>query len=130
MVPGKYDITIYRGSTFEIGIGAENSVGVAIDFAAVYDSMRLQIRPSWSKKQSATPPGALLELTTANGGIVVATTLITLYITAAATAALTFNEGQYDLELIIDAATGPPAVAQKVHKLLSGFVKVVGEVTV
>lgn len=128
MVPGDYDITIYRGSTFELAIGAANAAGVATDFAADYDGARLQIRAAWLKKQPA-PKTPLLELTTANGGIIFDTTTLTLYLSAAATAALTFNGGRYDLELVVDAVVSPAAVEQ-VDKLLTGLVKVTGEVTI
>ena len=125
MVPGKYDITIYRGGTFEIVIESESAQGVATDFAATYDSARLQVRPAWNKKLGTNPPAALLELTTANGGIVVATTTLTLYISAADTAALTFNEGRYDLELVVTTAG-----VIRVDKILTGLVSVTGEITV
>jgi hypothetical protein len=128
MVPGNYDITIYRGGTFSVGINAENAAGVAIDFST-YDSVRMQIRPAWIKKHGNSPMVPLLELTTDNGGIEVVTTTLTMFISAADTAALTFNEGRYDLELVTDAVVGPPVVAEVVDKILVGLVKVTGEIT-
>jgi len=68
-------------------------------------------------------------LTTDNGGIEVVTTTLTMFISAADTAALTFNEGRYDLELVTDALVGPPVVAEVVDKILVGLVKVTGEIT-
>ena len=132
MVPGNYDITIYRGGTFEISVEAENAVGVSTDFAATYDSARLQVRPAWNKKLS-TNPAALLELTTANGGILIESatpTTLTLYISAADTAALLFDEGRYDLELVVAAVVSPTPAVEKVDKILTGKVSVTGEITV
>jgi len=129
MVPGNYDITIYRGGTFEIGVEAENAAGVGTDFEVTYDSIRMQIRPAWVKKQVASPSTPLLELTTANGGISIDGTTITLFISAADTTALAFNEGRYDLELVKDATLDPVAV-ERVDKILTGLVKVTGEITV
>lgn len=129
MVPGNYDITIYRGGTFEIGVEAENAAGVGTDFEVTYDSIRMQIRPAWVKKQVASPSSPLLELTTANGGISIDGTTITLFISAADTTALAFNEGRYDLELVKDATLDPVAV-ERVDKILTGLVKVTGEITV
>lgn len=127
MVPGKYDITIYRGGTFEINIESTNTLDVDLDFEDVYDSIRLHIRPAWVKRPSSNAP--LLELTTANGGITIDGTILTLHISAAATAAIAFDEGKYDLELVIAATTDPVAV-EKVDKLLYGSVTIIGEKTI
>ena len=66
---------------------------------------------------------ALIELTTENGGITLnnTTKTITLLVTAAATAALDFLSGVYDLEMI--ASTG------EVSGILKGSITVEGEVT-
>jgi len=125
MVPGKYDITIHRGGTWSITVEAKNAHDVAVDFDTTYDHMRMQIRPAW--KQTPIPTGQpLLSLTTANGRITTQSsgTQIVLTISAADTAKLDFNAGQYELELVTD---GDPEV---VDKLLYGSVNVTGEITV
>lgn len=77
---------------------------------------RLQIR------KSLNAPDVLLELTTENGGISINPTAftITLNISATATAALTWNEGVYELEMVKD-----PLVVS----LVKGVVRVVRETT-
>lgn len=133
MVPGKYDITIYRGSTWTITINAENAQGIDIDFATSYvdnpgaglGDIRMQIRPIW--ETGPIPEGdALLELTIANARIVLEGANLNLVLTlnAADTAALTFNTGKYELELV----TGDTVPV--VDKLLYGDVTVTGEITI
>lgn len=133
MIPGKYDITIYRGSTWTITISAENAAEVATNFNTAYidnpsadsGTIRMQIRPIY--ETGAIPVGtALLELTIANSRIAVAEDGLTLTLTidAATTAALKFNEGKYELELV----TG--ATVPVVDKLIYGDVVVTGEITI
>lgn len=78
---------------------------------------RMQVR------DKVTSDTVLLELTTENGGIIVNTSLktITLVITATATAAFTFTQGVYSLEL--------QNVAGEVFPFTTGNVSVVKEVT-
>lgn len=133
MVPGKYDITIYRGSTWSITINAENAAGIDIDFATSYvdnpsadlGTIRMQIRPIWDNVPVPTG-AALLELTIANARITLTGSNLNLVLTldAATTAALAFNSGKYDLELVTGAST--PVV----DKLLYGDVTVTGEITI
>jgi len=128
MVPGKYNIEIYRGGTYSTGITAktrENGVSVVFDG---YTSMRMQIRPPWSYTLGAVRPAPLLELSTVNGGLSITPNGLGIVITIAAsvTAALPFSEGVYDLELIIEEAGKEDVV----DKLLFGSVKVMDEVTV
>ena len=128
MIPGKYDLTIYRGATFGITFEAKDASLVSVDFDAVYDDFRVVMRPPWVKGIPSTT-AALKTLTLANGGIVLqgSNLQILLTMTAAETAALTFSEGIYELELIKDA-TANPAVAEIIDKLVYGSVTVVGEV--
>lgn len=115
MTPGKYNIVIWRGGTWSIGITSED-----IDFTD-YTSFRMQIRPPWVK--SSPTQSALLELTSANGRIVLedGNSILRLTIPAVNTAALTFDEGAYELELVN---------GDVVDKLLYGAVTVKGELTV
>ena len=55
MTPGKYDIIIFRGSTWSVSLEAE-----AIDFSD-YDEVRMQIRPPWIKGLPIKPPLLLLD---------------------------------------------------------------------
>lgn len=122
MVPGKYDITFVRGGTYNTGITANNDNGSPIAFNA-YTSMRMQIRPPWSFITGGVVPAPLFELTTDNGRLVVDADGegFSIKVSAADTATLSFTEGQYDLELVLEDV---------VDKLLYGKVSVMGEVTV
>jgi hypothetical protein len=125
MIPGKYDIKIHRGGTWSIAIEAQNAQDVGTNFDTAYDRMRMQIRPAW--RQNPIPTGQpLLSLTTENGRITTQNsgTQIVLTISAADTAKLDFNAGQYELELVKD---GDPEI---VDKILYGSVQVTGEITV
>jgi len=133
MVPGKYDITIYRGSTWTITVTAKNAADVDIDFATSYvdipsaglGDIRMQIRPIWNN--DPIPSGeALLELTLANARIALAGSNLNIVLTldAETTAALEFNTGKYELELVTGDTTSV------VDKLLYGDVTVTGEITI
>lgn len=119
MTPGKYDITIFRGSTWFVSLEAE-----AIDFSD-YDEIRMQIRPPWIKGLPIKPP--LLLLDQDNGRITLSEDKINLTISAADTAGLYFDEGIYDLELVKHETADAVEV---VDKLIYGSVQVKGEVTV
>lgn len=125
MIPGKYDIDIWRGGTWSIGLNATN-----VDFAS-YDSIRMQVKPPWIKSTSTKP--ALLELTLDNGRVTIEDSDLTLRLTVSAddTSKLVFDEGVYDLELVkdINLSADPPIPVQIVDKLLYGSVQVHGEVT-
>lgn len=117
MIPGKYKIEMWRGSTWSINI-QQNT----LDFTS-YDEIRMQIRPSFIK---GTPTrSALLELTLDNGRISLENGNQTLKLTVSATDTqnLTFDEGVYDLELV-NYTEGT------VDKLLYGPVEIHGEYTV
>lgn len=102
------------------GFGTYTSGGILrynlpVDLAGY--TARMQVRASQSDAV------ILLELTTANGGIVIDNILktITITITATATAAFTFTGGVYDLEMV-----APGGV---VTRLLEGSVVIGEEVT-
>ncbi len=113
--PGKYDITLYRGSTYRTTLTWKDQNETAINLTGW--TARLQMRPSIP---SDTP---FLTLTTENGGITLggAAGTIELYISHTATAALTNEIGSYDLEMI--AGNGD------VPRLLMGRVLVDPDVT-
>lgn len=90
----KYDLVMVQGATFEKAFEWKDASKIAINLTGY--TARLQIR---SDTDSST---TLLELTTENGRITLndpTTGVIQLYVSAADTAALTFNTGVYDLEL-------------------------------
>lgn len=90
----KLDLVMVQGATFEKAFEWKDSSKVPISLVGY--TARLQIR---SDTDSST---TLLELTTENGRITLndpTTGVIQLYVSAADTAALTFNTGVYDLEL-------------------------------
>ena len=122
MMPGKYDINIFRGSTWSITLEV-----AGIDFSK-YDLVRMQIRPPWVKGFPRKKP--LIELTLDNNRIRFEDNYekVVLYISATDTTKLSFNEGAYDLEFIIHA--NPGVTEEVVDKLIYGSVFVKGEKTV
>lgn len=119
MVPGKYNITIYRGSRWSINVAASDGV-TSMDLAATYVDIKLQIRPAWTNKPSDVQGDPLFEMSLANGRIVTTETGLTLSISAADTADLPFNSGVYELEMTTDDG--------EVDKLLQGTVTVTREI--
>ncbi len=116
MDPANYDFSIYQGTTFERLMTYKDGAGVVINLSGY--SARMKIRKTWGA-------AVLLELTSgANGGIVLAATSpnITVTITPALTAPLSFEYAVYDLE--IESPSG------KVDRLLQGRVALNKEVTV
>ncbi len=127
MVPGKFDIKIYRGSTYDTQITAKSEDGSAMDFGA-YDSMRMQVRTPGSSLLGADRPDPLMELTTGNGMLVVAGDDLSfrIVIDSVTSADLPFSEGEYDIELV-KLDPGNPDI---VDKILYGGVFLLGEVTI
>ena len=127
MIPGKYDIVMWRGSTWEISLSADG-----LDFS-IYDEIRMQVRPPWTGGKPVSQPPLLL-LDKSNGRIVVADDgqTLTLAISAADAQALTFDRGIYDLELAqnADLTANPPIPERVVHKLIYGTVTIKSEVTI
>jgi len=111
--PGRYNITVYKGTTFTLSpvwkIG-----GYVVNLTGY--SAKMQVR-------AATDASVLVELSTANGKIVIDAGLgkLTLTLTAAQTAALTSGKYFYDLNL-----TAPDAT---VTKILEGVFLVNDSVT-
>ena len=126
MIPGKYNIDIWRGGTWSVPLQQE-----VLDFSE-YDEIRMQIRPPFIKGIPIKPP--LLELTLTNGRITLEdeNKTIRLTISAANTQTLTFDEGVYDLELVKHKNLGatPQIPEEIVDKLLYGSVTIHGEQTV
>ena len=112
---GQVDIEINQGATFDVTVTYKDSNLVVIDLTDY--TARMQV------KQKKSDTSATIDLTTANGGIVLGDALgtIQIVITAAVTAALTITRGVYDLELI--------SAAGVVTRLMEGKVTVSTEVT-
>jgi hypothetical protein len=90
----KFDLVMVQGATFEKSFEYKDSSKTSINLTGY--TARLQVR---SDTDSST---TLIDLTTENNRITLndpTTGVIQLYISAADTAALTFNTGVYDLEL-------------------------------
>lgn len=120
----KLDLTIDKGSTFrhKLKWQTRDSLGVITDVDLTGFTAAMKIR-----LKRTDPDPALIELTTANGGIVLEaggeTGRIDLYISHTTTAAIDWSTGVYDLELTDAGGTGD------VKRLVQGRVAVDQEVT-
>ena len=125
MVPGKYNITIYRGATWSIGINAKDSLGGNMTFGD-YDDIRLQVGKSWIKKTDSV---SLLTMNFANSRVTLtnADTTVVLTLTAEDTASLNFHEGIYEFELVKNATA---STAMIVDRMLYGTIKVANETVI
>ena len=101
MVPGYYDMTIYRGGTFEIDFSAKDDDG-DISFAETYNKAELVIYEAWFTTVDPTPPVPLYTLSTEDGTIVIAGTIVRVHLPAAITLGLPLVSGVYRMRLIVD----------------------------
>lgn len=118
-MPGKLNLKINRGETFRHLLKWQDANEAPIDLTGY--SARMHVR------SSVDAPTTLLELTTANNKISFPNAdqgEILLHLTAAETAALTWDTGVYDLELVIVIA-----LVEEVTRLVEGKVTVTKEVT-
>lgn len=113
--PGKYNITIIEGATFDLTLTWKNPDDSPVDLTGY--TARLQVRPN--AKDTGTP---LLEMTTENGRITLGDELgtIQLQLSAATVTNLAWKSGAYDLEMVSGVI---------VTRLLEGKVTVSQEVT-
>lgn len=113
--PAKHKLLIIQGATFRDRLVWMNPDKTPIDLTGC--TARMQVRAEIES------PTVLLELTTANGGITVdgPAGQLTLYLTPAATAAIAWQSGVWDLEL--EHPNGD------VTRLVQGTVSVKPEVT-
>lgn len=93
MAAAKYTLKIEQGATFEKTLNWKNPDGTPVDLTGC--TARMHVRTKIGA------PDKLLDLTTANGGIVLGGTAGTVQIvlTAAQTEALTWTTAVYDLEV-------------------------------
>lgn len=112
----RLDLVIEQGATFNVTMTWKDSTGTAV---AGLDNWSARMYLKTSKSESST----VLELTTANGGVVLGDNPgeVKLFISDSDTAAMTDVAGVYDLELI-----SPSSV---VTRLLAGKWKLDTEVT-
>ena len=115
MLAGKYNMVCDQGSTFQRVLEIKDADGTAFELTGY--TARMQIRRDLDSTSS------LMELTTANGRIVISGVLgvITITLTPELTATLT-RSGVYDLE-IVKTATGA------VHKVVRGEFRLEKEIT-
>lgn len=127
MIPGRYDMTIYKGGTFTTTFSSKNALDVPLNFRDTYDEIRMQIRPTWAKIPYTG--SSLMDLTEANGRVIIAVDGLSLIlnIDAADTEVIEFNDGKYGLELVKYATVDPVAV-EIVDKFMFGLVAVIDEV--
>ena len=113
-----YDFEIEQGTTLNKQMVWKDSTGAPVDLSGY--TARMQMRPSVSSDT------VLLNLTTENGGITLGGTAgtIDLYVGATATAAITWEGGVFDLEII-----HPGALPDDVTRIAQGAVSVSPEVT-
>lgn len=117
--PAKLKFTIYQGATFRKRLRwSDKATGTPIDLTGC--TARMQVRAETSA------PAVLLDLTTENGGITLggAAGTIDLYVGATATAAINWEGGVFDLEII-----HPGALPDDVTRIAQGTVSVSPEVT-
>jgi hypothetical protein len=125
MSAGKYNFTIEQGATYTVEIQYKDSNNDPIDLTGY--SGRMQIRPAIGStttylclSSSLQSDGTGLNFSGSAGINPPASGTIGIYISAATSSALTFNEGVYDLEI---------ASGSFVARLLQGNVQLSKEVT-
>ncbi len=101
MVPGKYNMTVFRGGTFDISISATDDNG-DINFGQTYTSAKMCIYRAWLNNLDEDLDNCLYELNTTNGMLIITNTVIHIHIPALVTPALPFDSGVYLLKLIVD----------------------------
>ena len=119
-MPGKLNLKIYKGETFRHTLKWQDASELPINLTGY--TARLHVR------KKIDDVATVLELTTENGGISfnnpATDGVIKLHIKAVDTAALTWSDGVYDLELVIVVDT-----IEEVTRLVEGKITVYKEVT-
>jgi hypothetical protein len=125
MSAGKYNFTIEQGATYTVEIQYKDANNNPIDLTGY--SGRMQIRPAIGStttylclSSSLQSDGTGLNFSGSAGINPPISGTIGIYISAASSSALTFNEGVYDLEI---------ASGSFVARLLQGNVQLSKEVT-
>jgi hypothetical protein len=129
MSAGRYSFIIEQGATFTLEFQYKNSDGTPINLSGY--GARMHIRPAVSSStlyialsSSLQSDGTGLNLSGSSGLKPPSSGSIGVYISAASSSALSFDEGVYDLE-IFNEVNG----VETVTRLLEGKVKLSKEVT-
>lgn len=120
MSAGRYDLSIEQGATFTLPISYKDSNDAVINLSSGYTA-RMRIKESHggtllASTESGDSTGATISIALAASG-----NNVTISMTAANTAALSFDNAVYDVELV---------AGDVVDRLLEGRVKLKKEVTV
>ena len=125
MAAGRYIFTIEQGATYQIELKYKDGAGVPISLADY--AARMQIRYTKESEtvllnlsSSLQPDGTGINMSGSNGMTPVQSGSLGLYISAATSSLLDFNEALYDLEIYSGSY---------VTRLLEGRVKLSKEVT-
>jgi hypothetical protein len=125
MAAGKYNIIIEQGATYDVEIQYKDSNNESIDLTGY--TGRMQLRPSIGSTSSyiclsstLQPDGTGLNFSGSNGSKPPSSGSIGIYISAASSSLLTFNQAVYDLEI---------QSGSFVTRLLQGNVQLSKEVT-
>ena len=125
MAAGKYNIVIEQGATYDVTVEYKDSNNNPIDLTGY--SGRMQIRPSIGSptaylclSSSYNADGTGLNFSGSDGATPPTSGSIRIYISAATSSMLTFDQAVYDLEI---------ASGSYVARLLQGNVKLSKEVT-
>jgi hypothetical protein len=125
MAAGKYNIIIEQGATYNVEIQYKDSNNSPIDLTGY--SGRMQLRPSVGSptaylclSSSLQPDGTGLNFSGSNGTTPTLSGSIGIYISAASSSLLTFNQAVYDLEIQSGSV---------VTRLIQGNVQLSREVT-
>jgi len=129
MAAGNYSFTIEQGATTDFEITYQDSSNTPVDLTGY--TARMQIRPNVGSdtvlltlSSSLDACGTGLNLSGSNGTTPLSSGSIGVFISAASSSLLDFDNGQYDLE--IASGSGNCAV---VTRLLKGNVKLSKEIT-
>ena len=98
MIPGKYNIEIQKGSTWEVTLTAQNSAGNDVQFNT-YQQAVMEVYPPWLKV--ATGQSGIYKLSTYNNRIAISSTSLKLTLTAHETNTIPFTNGSYTLDLLV-----------------------------
>jgi len=124
MAAGKYSFIIEQGATTNFQINWTDESGSAVNLNGYQG--RMQIRTSYesspllSLSSSLTTDGTGINLSGSNGTTPLSSGSIAVYISAASSSLLDFNEALYDLEMVN---------GNEVTRLLEGKVKLSKNVT-
>lgn len=113
--PAKLKLTIYQGATFRKRLTWTGPKPTLTPIDLTGCTARMQVRSEVSS------PTVLLELTTENGGITLGGTAgtVDLYVGAIGTAAITWTDGVWDLEIVF-----PGALPDDVDRLVLSLIHI------